>query len=227
MKAMAKALCFAAAMAGASLLAKVMEPREFLADVHARGKLADLVPLRLGDWVLDNSVLPLQPSPDLQRVLDQTYDETLARTYRHTDGRQVMLSLAYGRNQHKGMNTHQPAICYPAQGFKLVGDLHNAQLPWAGGVVPVQRLVAQRGTRREPITYWLLVGDHVTPFGYAQRLTTLRYGLRGQVPDGVLVRVSSVDANDERAYADQQHFVQALLQALPPAHRARLLGPGT
>ncbi|MGS0759311.1 exosortase C-terminal domain/associated protein EpsI, partial [Roseateles sp. GG27B] len=52
-------------------------------------------------------------------MLDATYDETLAMTFKNAAGERVMLSLAYGRNQHKGMITHRPEICYPAPGFKL------------------------------------------------------------------------------------------------------------
>ena len=219
-----KAAVFAAAMALASLLAWAMQPREYIADVQGRARLADIVPARFGDWVEDLTMIPLPPSPDLQRVLDATYDETLARTYRHRDGRRVMLSLAYGRNQHKGMNTHRPEICYPGQGFKLVGDVARGHLAWAGMRIPVQRLVATRGSRHEPITYWLLVGSSITEFGYAQRWSTIQYGLRGQVPDGVLVRVSSIERDDAAAYLLHERFVQDLLQALTPAQRVRLLG---
>ncbi len=224
MSATVKAALFAVVMALASVLAFWMQPREFLADAAGRAKLADIVPQQFADWAVDTSIIPVPTSPDLQRVLDATYDEVLARTYRHRDGRRVMLSLAYGRNQHKGMNTHRPEVCYPAQGFQLVGGVHRAALAFEGVAWPVTRLVAQRGPRREPITYWLVVGGAITNFGYAQRWTTIQYGLRGQVPDGVLVRVSSIDDNDTAAFFLQERFVQELLQAMALAQRERLLG---
>lgn len=219
-----RAAIAAAAMCGAALLAVAMEPRTFLADRAGRERLEQIVPQQFGAWTVDRSIVPLPPSPDLQRVLDATYDETVARTYRHADGRRVMLSLAYGRNQHKGMNTHRPEICYPAQGFRIVRGTEPGRVMSGGRAVPVQRLVAAMGPRNEPITYWLMVGDRITPFGYAQRWATIQYGVRGQVPDGVLVRVSSIDADDTAAFLLHERFIQDLLQSLSPAHRARLLG---
>lgn len=219
-----RAACFAAAMVFASALAVAMQPRTYLADVHGRQRLAQLVPERFGLWTLDSSLVPIPPSPDLQQLLDRTYDEVLARSYRHRDGRRVMLSLAYGRNQHKGMNTHRPEICYPGQGFRIVSSTEPGQLGFQGRNIPVQRLVAAMGARNEPITYWLLVGDQITPFGYPQRWVTIRHGLRGEVPDGVLVRVSSVDADNAGAFLLHERFVQDLLGHLSAAQRVRLLG---
>jgi EpsI family protein len=95
----------------------------------------------------------------------------------------------------------------------------------AGQAVPVQRLVTAMGSRNEPITYWLMVGERITEFGYAQRWATIQYGIRGKVPDGVLVRVSSIDSDNTAAFLLHERFIQDLLQSLSPAHRARLLGP--
>lgn len=224
MNATVLAACLAVVMAGSSVLAVAMQPRTFLADVHGRERLAAVVPERFGPWQVDPTLVPIPPSPDLQRVLDAVYDETLARTYRHADGRRVMLSLAYGRNQHKGMNTHRPEVCYPGQGFRLTRATEGGRIDIAGRSVPVQRLAAAMGGRHEPITYWLLVGDRITPFGYAQRWETVRHGLRGEVPDGVLVRISTIEPDDTTAWRTHERFAQDLLAALSPAQQARLLG---
>ncbi len=240
-------------MVGAAGLAAWMTPGQFLADQaeaasaaqapepeptptptptptpnaarrSGRDKLAAIVPREFAQWQVDRSIIPVPPSPDLQRVLDATYDETLARTYRNAQGQRVMLSMAYGRNQHKGMNTHRPEICYPAQGFKLLSPGATAQLGSAARNIPVVRLVAGLGPRIEPITYWLLVGEHITPFGYPQRWVAIQYGLRGLIPDGVLVRVSTIDADAARAFVVHEQFITELLAALPPQHRSRLIG---
>lgn len=224
---LARAVLLAGLMAGASLLAWALQPRVYLADRVAQQRLADWVPQRFGDWQVDPMVVPVPPSPDVQRVLDATYDETLARTYRHAGGARVMLSLAYARNQHKGMNTHRPEICYPAQGFRIAGGTQDGRLAWGGGSIPVQRLVAELGPRHEPITYWLRVGGTITPFGYAQRRVTIGHGLRGEVPDGVLVRLSSIDLDTVAAYRMHERFVRDLLAHLGDAERARLLGDGS
>lgn len=208
----------------ASALAVAITPRRFLADEHPRESLAQIVPQAFGGWSIDRSIVPVPPSPDLQRVLDETYDETLALTFRDAAGHRVMLSLAYGRNQHKGMNTHRPEICYPAQGFKLQSAAQNATVQFGNRSIAVTRVVAGMGGRNEPITYWLLVGDEITHFGYPQRSVAMRYGVQGLIPDGVLVRVSSIDGNNAAAFALQERFIRDMLAAVPPQLLPRLLG---
>lgn len=219
-----KALLLAALMAGLAILAQAMVPRTFLADVEGRATLASAIPTSFGDWEVDRSIVPVPPSPDLQRVIDETYDETLSLTYRDGQGNRIMLSLAYGRNQHKGMNTHRPEVCYPGQGFRIEQASERGLLRAAGRDIPVTRLVARMDRRIEPITYWLVVGDRITEFGYPQRAQAIRYGLRGMVPDGVLFRVSSISADATQAYAVQERFVADMMRALPAALQARLLG---
>ncbi|WP_457423740.1 exosortase-associated protein EpsI, B-type [Roseateles sp. P5_E7] len=214
----------AACMAAACALAVAITPRVFLADLKSREKLVDIVPTRFAGWTVDDSILPVPPSPDLQKVLDATYDETLALTYKNASGDRVMLSLAYGRNQHKGMITHRPEICYPAQGFKISGGVFDGAVDIQGKPLPVKRLVAAMGPRNEPITYWVMVGDEVTQFGYPHRWVAIRYGLKGEIPDGVLVRVSSISADEGKAFALQDGFIRELLAGIPPQKRSRLLG---
>jgi EpsI family protein len=214
----------ALAMCCASAIAIAIKPSHFLADAYPREKLADIVPRAFGDWQVDTSIVPVPPSPDLQQVIDATYDETLALTYRNHLGQRVMLSMAYGRNQHKGMNTHRPDVCYPAQGFKVLQDAMPGVVSYAGRKIAVTRLVAGAGSRNEPITYWLMVGDQITHFGHEQRAIAIRYGLKGTIPDGVLVRVSSVDADNVSAFGLQEHFIQDMLGAVKPDRLPRLLG---
>jgi len=221
-----RATVLALAMAAACALAVAITPRTFLADLNSRQRLADIIPTSFAGWQIDNTIVPIPPSPDLQKVLDATYDETVAQTFRNAAGDSIMLSLAYGRNQHKGMITHRPEICYPAQGFKLTTDVSDATLAINGKPLPVKRVVAEMGPRNEPITYWVMVGDEITQFGYPHRWVAIRYGLKGQIPDGVLVRVSSISANNAKAYALQDSFIQQLIAALTPDQRRRLLGDG-
>ena len=211
-------------MAVASALAVAITPHRYLADEHGREKLSQLVPIAFGKWQIDQTIVPVPPSPDLQKALDETYDETLSLTYRRDDGERVMLSIAYGRNQHKGMNTHRPEICYPAQGFQVVQPARSGTVQFGSQAIPVTRLVASLASRNEPITYWLLVGEKITSFGYTQRSTTIRYGLSGFIPDGVLVRLSSIGNNNQAAFELQELFIRDMLAAMTAQNLPRLLG---
>jgi EpsI family protein len=81
-----------------------------------------------------------------------------------------------------------------------------------------------RGERSEPVTYWFTMGERVV-LGRLERLRVqLAHGLQGRVPDGLLVRVSSIDPDPARAHAAQAAFVGDLAAAVPSQYAARLVG---
>jgi hypothetical protein len=55
-------------------------------------------------------------------------------------------------------------------------------------------------------------------------LQQIRYGLRGQIPDGMLVRVSSITNSQTEAYALQNRFLDQLYAAVPAEMRSRYFG---
>lgn len=203
----------------AALAAWQLTPRTFLADSR-QVKLDGMVPARFGQWQLDPQQEVVALSPELAARLEKVYSQTLTRTYVNPQGDRVMLAVAYGRDQRDGSNSvHYPEICYPAQGF-VVGP--TQQTRWGG--LQVRQLVASMGPRVEPISYWLLVGEHAVAARESQKLVQIGYGLRGAIPDGLLFRVSSVDNDSSRAYAMQQAFVQELFRAMAPTARPALFG---
>ena len=52
----------------------------------------------------------------------------------------------------------------------------------------------------------------------------LAYGLSGEIPDGMLVRVSSISSDEPDAWRLQDQFIAELLAALGAAERVRLIG---
>jgi EpsI family protein len=85
-------------------------------------------------------------------------------------------------------------------------------------------MMAVRGERFEPVTYWFTMGDRVV-MGRLERLRVqLQNGLAGRIPDGMLVRVSSLSTDAPGAYAAQQSFITAAVKALPPQHVSRFVG---
>lgn len=210
------------AMFAAAGLAMAMKPAEMVADKGPRIDLEAMIPLQFGDWKLDESIIPLKISPDVQAKLNRIYNQTLARTYINGRGQRIMLSIAYGGDQRDGMGIHRPETCYQSQGFQ-VSTPSNAALTAIGGM-NVERLVAQRGARIEPITYWIVVGDKVATSGLTAKLAQLSYGLRGKVPDGMLTRVSSLGNDANVQFGLQEKFVADLVSAVSPINKSRLTG---
>ncbi|NNG23807.1 exosortase-associated protein EpsI, B-type [Telluria aromaticivorans] len=218
-------LVLGAAMAGTSALTVALTPKVRTLQAHERFSLEQMIPARFGEWTIDPSVVPLAPDPDQQGMLEKIYDQTLSRTYVNRQGQRVMLSIAYGGDQSKSLQLHLPEVCYVAQGFQMVKQGDGA-LPTRYGEVPVKRLVARLHERNEPITYWITIGEHATKAGLQQKLRKLAYGLSGEVPDGMLVRVSTIQADETRAYGVQDRFVTEMLAVMAPRDRIRLVGAG-
>ena len=214
-----------AAMLSASALAEWARPTIKESDLRPGFKLETLFPISFGEWVVDDSIPVIVPPPDLQARLDRIYNQTLARTYINRRGERVMFSVAYGGDQSDGLTVHQPEVCYVAQGFKLEWT-RPAAMKLEGLTIPVRQLLTTLGRRVEPITYWILVGDQAIISNTERRLVTLRYGLKRRIPEGMLVRVSSIDPSIDTtpAFQLQAHFVQEMVAAIPPEHRAWVIG---
>jgi EpsI family protein len=147
----------------------------------------------------------------------------VSRSYVNSAGEQMMLTIAYGGDQSDALKAHRQEVCYTAQGFTIHGLAHG-DLSAAGRTIPVTRMLAVRGERSEPVTYWFTMGERVVR-GRLERLNVqLASGLAGRIPDGMLVRVSSISTDVAPAFDAQQKFVAALLAAMPEAHAARVAG---
>jgi EpsI family protein len=221
-----KALAFLAVAAASAASAVALVPREGVEQMTAALTLETLFPLSFGGWNLDPTVFPLEPGADVRKALIESYDQTLSRTYVNRQGYSVMLSVAYGGRRNQGLDIHRPEVCYPSQGLAIRRDTREAVLTIGQHRLPLKRLVAGSGNRNEPISYWLVIGNGLASFGYGHRLALMKYGLTGHVPDGMLLRVSSVDENVGAAYAEQDTFLRDLISALSPEFRRRVLGEG-
>ena len=223
MKANTVALTLAALMCTASIAGIAARPGQKAADKGKEISLEAIVPKGFGDW----TELPEQNvqvvNPQTKELLDKLYSQLLSRTYVNKQGYRIMLSMAYGDDQRGGLQAHRPEVCYPAQGFKL-GKVEDGVLTTAYGKIDVRRLNTTYGARAEPVTYWLTVGDEVIRSRLDKRIAQIRLGLTGQIPDGLLFRISSIDADEARAFATQQKFVADMMAAVPPAARKQLSG---
>jgi EpsI family protein len=223
---LAASIVLGLAMAGTSALTGALTPRQKVADAQADFRLETMIPKSFAGWTVDASVVPLTPDPTQKELIAALYDQTLSRTYVNAEGQRVMLSIAYGGDQSKQLQLHLPEVCYVAQGFDMVKDRRD-ELGTSFGKLPVKRLVARQNTRNEPITYWVTIGDKAVMSGIDQKMQRFMYGLSGRIPDGMLVRVSTLGADEAGAYRIQDRFVNQMLAALTPHDRSRLLGAAT
>lgn len=201
----------------------VATPEEKLADTREQFTLETAVPKQFGEWRLDESMVPLPPSPDQASVLNQIYDQILARTYVNSRGERIMLSITYGSRQTQQLRAHRQEVCYRSQGFNVTG-LEHVTVNVSGGPLPATRMVARQNTRTEPVTYWFTTGDTVVLSYWDREWAQFKYALSGYVPDGYLVRISNLSPNVDRSYQQHIEFADALFARLDPELRRRLVG---
>ena len=203
--------------------AQAWRPHIRLADTRPKVDLETLFPKAFGVWKVDTS-LPVQlVSPDMQQFLATIYSQTLSRTYINNQGQRIMLSVAYGGDQSDATRAHRPEVCYPAQGFQIISNqIGVVETP--AHPLRVRQLVAKAGGRIEPISYWVTVGDRTALSGTEQKLAQLSYSTRGVIPDGMLVRVSNIEANSVLAYQLHGTFINQMISAMPVTVRDRIVG---
>ncbi|MCB0129060.1 MAG: EpsI family protein, partial [Caldilineaceae bacterium] len=113
----------------------------------------------------------------------------------------------------------------PAQGFAIRAN-QSGTLQVGAHEIAVRRLMSSLGQRHEPITYWVVVGGAVVTTGIGQKLAQMRYGLRGIIADGMLVRLSNIDPNMARGHALHERFLRDLAADLTPQALPRIFGGG-
>lgn len=186
-------------------------------------ELKRLFPTRLGPWQEDTSIIPIQPAPDVQAGLERIFSQILSRTYVDDRGRRIMLSVVYGDGIDRQLDTHRPEICYPAQGF-TISKYFNETVAAGERTLPVRRMVARMGARNEPITYWTVIGGSVMSNTATRKLMKVVHGLGGRLEDGMLVRISSIDSDQEAAFQLQTQFIQAVASHARAESRTAVFG---
>lgn len=206
-------------------LAIAMRPTQKVAEMGPKIDLEAMLPKSFGDWREVEQSTREVVNPQQTELLNKLYTQTLSRSYVESSGAVVMLSIAYGADQSDAVALHYPEVCYPAQGFQLQ-SLENAVLATDFGTLRVKRLMTAQSNRFEPVTYWSVLGNQVVQGGLDTKLTQLKYGFNGQIPDGLIFRISSITPDAKAGYETQARFARDLMAALPASSRLKLAGLG-
>lgn len=214
-----------ALMVAASGLAFALRPTHRIADQGPKIDLEAMIPRTFGEWREEKQVSAQIVDPQQKEALGRIYTQLLTRTYMNPRGYRVMLSIAYGEDQRDGLEMHYPEICYPAQGFQVLSTKDGVLEFDSALKLPLRQLETTLDQQRdEPITYWTVIGEFQVTGRVAKKLAEMWYGAQGKIPDGLLFRVSSIDPDPTRGFAQQALFIRALYEALTPHSKQRLVG---
>ena len=178
--------------------------------------LETLIPARIGEFAFDTTSGLVLPPPDA--LSDRLYDNLITRTYARPDGKIAMLLIAYNNRQDGVLQIHRPEICYPAGGYALTPTRPIETSLASGSSLPTQTFVARSEMRTETVLYWTRVADVFPRRWIEQRLAVARENLAGVIPDGVLVRVSTL-SGEPGELALLARFVTDLYNQSPAALR--------
>jgi EpsI family protein len=134
-----------------------------------------------------------------------------------------MLSIVYSANEWK-QKIHWPEGCYIAQGFNIVSQSSDViDTPY--GSIPVYRMEADsKHGRIEQVTYWVLHGRSFAQRGLLDRETLFKLERAGNIPDGLLFRISTIGSNLSEESKVQDQFVRSLAASMAQDNRGRYFG---
>jgi EpsI family protein len=186
----------------------------------AKVKLGQLIPKQIGAWRFatnDGVVVPSQEGPV------DGYDQVLTRVYQADGLPSIMLLIAYGSTQGGSLQLHRPETCYPGQGFKLSSFADLTLRPAADEQVAARGFTATRDERIERLIYWTRIAESFPRSTAEEYRAIIGSVLNGVVPDGVLVRISTVGPDIGRSDQALSAFAAALIDS-PVAARPILVG---
>lgn len=178
---------------------------------NGKPHLSHLLPQKIGDWKTVTNQNNTIINPDVSNSLNKTYTDTFNTVYSDSENHLIMVSLAYTTTIDSQHHIHRPEVCYPSQGFITLRK-HAKEIKLNNKTIQTIRLVAQQNQRTEPITYWIKVGDSISNSNIEQFVTKLKYGIQGILPDGMLIRISTIENNETQAYLLEEKFITELYE---------------
>ena len=210
-----------AALTATSAIAFMREPRVTVLPLKA-GELENLVPTQIGRWTFETRSGLVLPVDD--PLVKSLYSDVLTRVYVTDSGPPIMLLIAYSNTQNGMLQVHRPEVCYPAGGYSLSKTKIESLKITPTMQIPAHVFSAESTARNEQVMYWTRIGEELPTSWMDQRAAVVRANLKRIIPDGVLVRFSSLHPDFSSARPVLEEFASAMARTLSPAGRKLLIG---
>ncbi len=159
------------------------------------------------------------------------HDIVATRTYQHTDGRKVSVVMAWSGDGLNFQKIHEQQVCYKASGFE-VSPLHIVSILTGTGSIDAMAFTAIQDARKDDVAYWMVI-DGIRERDIDKRNPIVRQFLqllylpsffRGELPDILMVRVSSVRLANGQPTTDHIDYIKEWLKTISSADRQRITG---
>lgn len=168
------------------------------------------LPARLGSWLGED----VEVDP---KVFAKTGSEAhLNRVYRNNAGQEIATSIEVFVDYipDRGVDFHPPDVCYPASGYRIIGEQTLELSSETGRKCPAQMLTVEHARSRAFVLFWYRLGDQV--FTTKEAMRAMLWSLRGQDSWPLMVKVmlqtSAPDARSAREIF--REFASPLLTSL-------------
>jgi len=186
------------------------------------GGLEKSIPTKVGDWTFTSSSgLVLPPQDENEK---RVYDQVLTRVYTAPNAPPVMLLIAFGGGQTGLFEIHRPEACYPSQGYSLSDHVSVPLKMDKALTVPAVFWTAKGALRTEQLMYWTRIGDSFPVTWLDSKIAVVSSNLRRTLPDGALVRMSTISDEGPESLAALQNFAKNLVSSVDATGLRVLLG---
>ena len=120
------------------------------------------------------------------------FHDYILSNYSDEKGGSVHLYSAYYQSQRKGISSHSPKSCLPADGWDIVrSDTHRLVLN-QGGSLNYNRVLIKRGESTQIVYYWFKERDRVLTNEYLVKWYLVVDAIGKNRTDGALVRLTTL-----------------------------------
>lgn len=180
-----------------------------------------LVPRQFGNWDLHSDGGVVLPPPDTLR--DRLYDNLVTRVYQAPGQPLLMVLLAYNNVQDGVLQVHRPEVCYPVGGFQL-SETRKIEIDLGKSVIPANIFTAEAPGRVEQVMYFTRLGEAFPRSWIEQRIAVINANLAGDIPDGMMMRVSVIGIDQARANPILTGFTREFINESPRRLQKLLVG---
>lgn len=156
-----------------------------------------------GGWVSRD----FEISDEVATVLDA--DVVLQRGYRNRDGAEVLLFLAYFKEQQVNSQIHSPRQCVPGGGWK-VASLGPDTVALPSGALQVSRMHIRRDESERQLVYWFRTRGGTVCGEYALKWDLIQNSIARRPTDALFVRFSAKDQDVDAMHEVIRHLDQPI-----------------
>jgi len=136
-------------------------------------------------------------------------NEFFIREYTNDRGGAATFYAAYFDARYGG-TTHNPDICYPAQGWEIV-ERSRLAVQVEGADLEVTRMLIQKGLTKQLVLFYFQTGDQTIPELSGYRLRAIVQGILFNKIGAAIVRVSApVTETVEKTEREEAEFLKAI-----------------